>query len=137
MARRTGERARAPAQQGGSRWEPEGGLAVTAGKNLRKFRPGREAGKRGGWRPEKDFRPDSGSQRVVVSRKVTTPPPPTLLHWKDIIAAAWRVGGAGWTQRGVNTVRPSGTGRWEAALPGGQRPPPVALASPSPSTPFI
>lgn len=112
------------------------GVAVTAGKNLRKFRPGRGAGKRGGWKPEKAFRPDSGSQRVVVSRKVTTPPPPTLPHWKDIIAAAWRVGGAGWTQRGVeNAVRPSGTGqvggcpsRWLK---------PVALASPFPSALFI
>ena len=111
MARRTGERARAPAQQGRSRWEPAEGVAVTAEKNLRKFRPGREAGKRGAWKPEKAFRPDSGSLRVVVSRKVTTPPPTTLLHWKDIIAAAWRVGGAGWTQRDMNTVRPSGTGQ--------------------------
>lgn len=48
MARRTGERDRPAARQGGSKWEPEGEVAVTGEKNLTKFRPGRGAGKRGG-----------------------------------------------------------------------------------------
>ena len=41
--------------------------AVTGGKNLRKFRPGRGAGRRGAWRPEKAFRPKPVEARGWLS----------------------------------------------------------------------